>query len=406
MINKHEHARRRRIISQGLSDASIRLQEDKIMAHIKKCFGWVTDTDKVALSSTDLDKRVEDWSQARNMSDWFTWLTFDIMGDVVFGMQYNLLGSPANHAIPEAIEQSNVRVSVLLQSPSIIRIGRLDRWLFPKAIEARSQFLQFVNGIVDHCVKPKSDMSSRTVMSILQASSDPVTGDRLTAKEILAESTTLCVAGADTSSTALAAVFHYLTNNTMAYQRAEREVRSTFNCADDIRIGPGLNSLVFVKACIDETLRMSPPAGSSLSRQVQAGGAFVDGHNFPEGVELGVPIYGIHHNPIYYPSPFDFKPERWIVDECGTTQEAVDLARAAFCPFSVGTRSCVGKGLALTELNLAVAYALFSFDMKLAEQQMDQPAKPWAHPGEFALEDHITGTKHGPMIQFRWRNLL
>jgi cytochrome P450 len=89
MINKEEHARRRRIVSQGLSDAAVRFHEPTLMAHIQKCFALLSGTD-----------------EPKDVASWFNYLSFDIMGDVVFGMQYNLLGSTANRAIPDAIEQS------------------------------------------------------------------------------------------------------------------------------------------------------------------------------------------------------------------------------------------------------------------------------------------------------------
>ena len=319
-------------------------------------------------------------------------------------MRYNLLGSAMNRAIPEAIEDSNVRVSVLLQSPMIRQIGRVDRWLFPKAIGARNQFLRFVGGLVDQCMKPECTPIARTVVSILKSSIDPVSGDKLSSKEILAESTTLCVAGADTSSTALAAIFYYISHNARVYRRLKDEVRSTFESEDEIKSGPQLSKLIYLRACIDEALRMSPPAGSSLFRQVQASGATVDGLSFPEGVEVGVPIYGIHHNQEYYPAPFEYRPERWLAGESGNTQESVDIARAAFCPFSVGTRSCVGKSMALVELTLAVAYALFTLDLRPAPET--QTLKGWGFKGEFPTNDHITGHKYGPQLQFKARDIL
>ncbi|XP_044721304.1 cytochrome p450 domain-containing protein [Hirsutella rhossiliensis] len=364
MINTQEHARRRRIVSQGLSDAALRSHEPTLMAHIKKCF---------ALG------REHGWTPPCNMSNWFNWLTFDIMGDVVFGIRYDLLGSPTNRRIPNAIEQSNVRVSVLLQSPFLRQIGRVDRWLFPKAIEARNQFLYFVGGLVKRVMKAEFDV-----------------------KEILAESTTLSVAGADTSSTALAAVFFYLASTPHAYKRLRDDVRSAFATADEIQTGPKLSKLTYLRACIDEALRMSPPAGSSLYREVQAGGATVDGQTLPAGMQAGVPIYAIHHNPRYFPAPFEYRPERWLPGEAGAMGISPEVARTAFCPFSVGTRSCVGRGMALIELNLTIAYAMFTLDFFIADE--NKTLKGWGLPGEFPLADHITGSKDGPFLHFKPRD--
>ena len=87
MINKKEHARRRRIISQGVSDAALRSHEPTILSHIKKCFDVVLDTDEKYLGIVEplspigsVSGKREGWTPARNMSNYFNWLTFDIMG--------------------------------------------------------------------------------------------------------------------------------------------------------------------------------------------------------------------------------------------------------------------------------------------------------------------------------------
>lgn len=284
---------------------------------------------------------------------------------------------------------------MLLQSPVIPRIARIDRWLFPKAIQARDQFLIFVRGLVDRVMKPDCNPNPKattTVVSMLRRAHDSVTGQQLTTKEVLAESTTLVVAGSDTSSTAMSATFFYLANSPQAYRRAQDEVRSLFDSADEIRIGPKLSKLVFVRACIEEALRMSPPTGASLFREVMQDGATVNGKWFPPGVELGVPIYAIQHNPEYYPSPFEFRPERWLESE-GTPKKSVEAARSAYCPFSVGTRSCVGKHMAMVELTLAVAYAVYTLDFEFAPEKQQATDKRWGIEDEFKLRDHITASK-------------
>jgi hypothetical protein len=36
------------------------------------------------------------WSNPRNMANWADWLTFDIMGDLVFGKAFGMLENPQN----------------------------------------------------------------------------------------------------------------------------------------------------------------------------------------------------------------------------------------------------------------------------------------------------------------------
>jgi cytochrome P450 len=400
MINKKEHARRRRIVGPIISDAAMRRLERTMLLHIIKCFSLLGDTcdNNSGSSVTFLADSSKGWSKSRNMSNWCDYLSFDMMGELIFGVRYNLLGSTTHRYVFDAIAESNQRMSVLIHLPIIRSIRRLDRFLFPRAIKARNRFLGFVSRLLEDCMETKSETTSRTLFSILSTSTDPITGEGFSMKEIVAETTNLCVASVDTSSTAMAATFFYLCANQNAYNRVSKEVRSTFSTVDEIRVDAELKSCIYLRACINESLRLSPPAGSTPFRQVTEGGATVHGEYFPSGVEIGVPTYSIQHNERYFPDPFQFKPERWIVSE--SSEASVRKAQNAFCPFSVGSRSCIGKSVAMAELMITMAVAIFMLDFKFDKSDASGCV---SQPREFFVRDHITAITDGPMINFRPR---
>jgi cytochrome P450 len=380
MINKKEHARRRRIVAPIVSDAAIRRLERTMLIHNIKCFSLLSDTcnQEQVSSVISPSKSADGWTEPRNMSRWCDYLSFDMMSELIFGVKYNLLGSTTHRYVFEAIEESNERMSVLIYLPIIRYIRRLDRFLFPRAIKARNTFLAFVSRLVEDCIASKWESTSRNLFSILSTSTDPITGEGFSMKEIVAETTNLCVASLDTTSTAMAATFFYLCGNSHAYDRALKEVRSTFSTVDEIRIDAGLKSCMYLRACINESLRLSPPAGITPFRQVTEGGAVVHSEFFPSGIELGVPTYTIQHNESYFPDPFEFKPERWIAPE--SSEASIKKAQSAFCPFSIGSRSCIGQNVAMTELMITMAVALFMLDFKFDE---NDSSGRYSRPGEF-----------------------
>jgi cytochrome P450 len=196
----------------------------------------------------------------------------------------------------------------------------------------------------------------------------------------------------------------------MAMKKAVDEVRSAFGSLEDITNGPALTSCTFLRACIDEAMRLSPPVAGALPRLVLPGGLTVDGLSIPEGTDVCVPHYAIHHNPEYFPRPFEFAPERWLKDGAPADMAAhLDDAHAAFCPFSVGPRGCIGKGMAYVELTLTLARVLWQFDVRLAPGTNIGEGRPDLEEGrrrtmEYQLKDTFTSVKDGPLVQFKRRD--
>lgn len=213
----------------------------------------------------------------------------------------------------------------------------------------------------------------------------------------------------------MAATLFYLVRNVASLARAAAEVRGAFSDVEEIRQGAALTGCTYLRACIDEAMRMSPSVGGLLPREVQAGGMSVCGDFVPEGTVVGTPHYAIHHNPDCYREPFRYVPERWLVGETNpltgapTTQEEVTAAQGAFCPFSVGPRGCIGKGLAYVEMTVTLARVLFLYDVRRAEGVVDpgegREDLEWGRKrrGEFQLLDTFTSMKDGPMVEFRRR---
>jgi cytochrome P450 len=170
-----------------------------------------------------------------------------------------------------------------------------------------------------------------------------------------------------------------------------------FDSLEEIRLGPKLDSCRFLKAVIEETLRISPSLPGILSRQVQSGGLDVLDHHFPAGIELAVPVYALHHNEEYFPNSHKHIPERWLVEDT----EKLKLAQAAFQPFSYGSRQCIGRRLAYIELYIFIARIVYLYDLKYLGQGREETWGP--EEVEYKLIDHLAAARTGPIIQFTRR---
>lgn len=204
---------------------------------------------------------------------------------------------------------------------------------------------------------------------------------------------------------------YYLLHDQAKLERLQREVRNTFAKVEDISFAGGTTPCLYLRACLDEALRMAPPAGSVLRRQVEPSGAIIDNKVYPSGTNIGVPVFSMHHDPLYFPDPFMFQPERWIpgetlADSTLVTPELVKRASSAFLPFSAGTRSCIGKPLAYMQMQVLYATLMWKFDLRLCQDRWVNGKRSGKGPDqtkEYELVDIFTSWKNGPLIEVKGR---
>lgn len=104
--------------------------------------------------------------------------------------------------------------------------------------------------------------------------------------------------------------------------------------------------LPFFTACIKESLRCNPPASSFPVRLVPPGGAVIDGHFVPGGMEITSYGYMVHMDKeLYGEDAEEWRPERWLESE----ERAFEL-EAKWFVFGAGARNCIGKDIAMMEL--------------------------------------------------------
>jgi cytochrome P450 len=243
-----------------------------------------------------------------------------------------MLSSIKNRYVIRGVESSSSRAGMFLQMPSLLKI-KADEILFPEMSVFRAGFFQTVINL--STARLALQEKRRDIFQLIKDAKDPETGGSLPINEVVSECTLLIVAGSDTSSTVLAALFFYLAKYPRVCTKLQEEIRTNFESYDEIRGGQALNRCQYLRACLDEAMRMNPPVGGSAWREAQKGGALVDGHTIPEGYDAGVATYTIHHKEEYYRKPFEFLPERWMVGDEFSSQD-VATAKAAFNPFSLG----------------------------------------------------------------------
>ncbi|KAI1120938.1 cytochrome P450 [Nemania abortiva] len=397
-IDTDLHRAKRKIVGAAVSDRSMHAFEPTLRSQV----------------DIFLKQLLACQSDVVNITDRAKWLGLDIVGHLSFGYDLRLQTDETNRFLVNAITLGNYRSNINMQFPFIHKIHLLDavgRFLYP----SWDQFTSLLQTMISTRLAQEKDAHRDFYAHVSDAlDAEPEEAKHL---DLWTEAMFFTIAGGDTTAAAISGTFFYLSRNPDCYARLAREIRSSFKSGSEIRSGPTLSNCHYLRACIDESLRMSPPGPSTPWRQLspasKAGAFAVDGHVVPKGVSVGVNIYSLHHNEKYFPESFKYVPDRWLPlyhspdtldNAAGADKRAM---RDAFCPFSTGARSCAGKSMAYLEISLTLAKTLWYFDFKPALGVLGQVGagrkgaeSGRERPEEYQLYDTFSSIHDGPCLVF------
>lgn len=124
-----------------------------------------------------------------------------------------------------------------------------------------------------------------------------------------------------------------------------------------------LEQAPLLRAVIQETLRLYPPAYALVPRQLSRS-VSVSGTSLRRGDIVMISSWITHRDARWFPEPDAFRPERFL--------EASTWPRGAYFPFGVGERACPGTGMAMMDLAVSLAYWVEHWDMTIVEEATPQ----------------------------------
>jgi cytochrome P450 len=260
-----DHSRYRRLLSHGFSERAIREQESVLKIYVD-------------LLIQRLHKRAKDGPQ--DMVAWFNWTTFDLIGDLTFDRSFDCLENEVYHEwIPFVFGgvKAVLIASELKRYPLVMRLFAL---LFRKQlVNTRLKGRQFTQERVAHRVSSKTNRLD-FLGYILRHDGKETEMNRA---EIEATSGILVLGGSETTATLLSGTLYYLLQNPHVKQKLFTEVRESFTKEDEINI-TSVNSLSYMRATLDEAMRIYPPVTLGSPRLIGDEATVIGGYQVPPKV--------------------------------------------------------------------------------------------------------------------------
>ncbi|KAK7447292.1 benzoate 4-monooxygenase cytochrome P450 [Colletotrichum acutatum] len=240
----------------------------------------VADYTNQLLASIDKNK-----GKPFNISDWFNFYSFDVMGDLAFGKSFGMLKEGIKHYFMTSLHQDMQAIGMFSHM----------LWLFPIfkntpiLNENNKRFWKFVTSQVDERIANPPDRPDvfSWILEEYQSLKNPTWQDTL---NLYGDAYLIIVAGSDTTAASLTCLFFELAQKPGVYQRLREEIDDYFaqNAEPE---HSALSKLPYLQACIDETLRLHPPVPSGVQRMTPPEGIDIDGTFIPGDTIIQVPTH-------------------------------------------------------------------------------------------------------------------
>ncbi|GAA3008688.1 hypothetical protein GCM10010519_44920 [Streptomyces lactacystinicus] len=313
---------------------------------IQPAFGPDRMGEYLAVMQQVTEERAGRWrpGQVLDVAKEMNHLALEIVTRTLFDARLSEDATVAFHrALPDLVKGQIVQS--LYPNPALARLPLPVNRRFDDAVRV-------LNRVVDQAVNRRAATTGpgagrRTLPALLRAATDPATGRPLTEADVRSEAITMFGAGTETVSTTLT----WLLDELLRHPEVEARILAELDehlPAGAVPTPEALARLTYTRSVTQEVVRLHAP-NAFLMRTARVP-VELGPYRVPAGTELLYSLTALHRDPVRYPEPMNFRPERW--------QDGGGSGRPSFLPFGAGKHKCIGEAFAWAELTVAAATIL------------------------------------------------
>ncbi|KAL5022073.1 hypothetical protein ScPMuIL_001228 [Solemya velum] len=193
--------------------------------------------------------------------------------------------------------------------------------------------------------------------------------DALSTEEAVSTTIDLLMGATETATNGALWALYCLATNPLKQKICFEEISRVL--PESAEVSPEhLRELIYIKAVFKESLRLYPITFTT-SRYIQSS-VHISGYELPVGTHVQANIYGMFHDPVLFPSPAEFKPERWLKQTSDLTSTQNSLSSLVW---GHGARMCIGRRLAEQEIYILLAKVIQNFKLEYSQEPVEPVLK-------------------------------
>ncbi|KAF1948786.1 cytochrome P450, partial [Byssothecium circinans] len=243
-LDPKTHARFRKAMDSGFTEKAVQMQDPILQKNVAL---FIAQLEKLTLKDTN--------GAVVNIVRWFSFVGFDLVGDLGFGEPFGCLKNSELHpwisTIFASLRAATLRVSLKFY-PSM-------SWLFgltiPKSV-MQKQIQHWQLAVEKMNRRLNSEQERPDLISMIKRDEEGIKG--ITLAELHATASVLIIAGSETTVSVLSGTTNYLVKTPQKLATLTSEVRSSFGNEGGMSI-TALKDLPYLNAVIQEGLRLCNP---------------------------------------------------------------------------------------------------------------------------------------------------
>ncbi|SPO07488.1 related to pisatin demethylase cytochrome P450 [Cephalotrichum gorgonifer] len=363
------------------------------MAAMQQLSPFINDT--IELLMTKLDGFAHGEGKV-DLGDWLHYFAFDVLGEIAFSKKFGFLdeGRDVERAIAviDEMQRYNGIVGQVPWMDYVLRRNPL-RKILPGMGTGNALITRLALGEMarrrpfdkESAGKWRSgDGRQDLLASLIQGHlKDP---EKFSEGDVFAVAHGAIFAGSDSTASTMQSFFWHVLADPAVRKALFAEIRGAAETGAIPATGnlswAESQSLPFFQACLKEAMRVRPAVGLNITRVIPPGGAELDGEFFEGGTEVAVNGWVLHRDKATFGEDCEvFRPGRWLE---GGEENAKRMERYMF-QFGGGAHVCIGRNLALLEINKVIPRIIRDFDIELID-----PSKPLeAHATFFVVQSGL-----------------
>ncbi len=309
------HRRHRRLLSSPIAESSLWSLVPLVEARMK-------------MAVAGISKEMESHGAA-DVYKWWLRMSTDVISELTFGESFGTLAEEEDETNDKHILElgkDDDAISLRAAFPSLVQFCSVIALpFFNRSHQASQRLNQVANQSLDRQRHHWASDPSKAQPTLLSPLFKAHQSGALPFNEIRDEAQNYTAAGSDTVAVTLTFLTWSVCRNPKIQSQLVQELSMLPPDFGELH----LRNLPFLNQIINEALRLYPAAPGLLPRLVPEGGFDLGGHWVEAGIEVCAQSFSLHRDPIHFPSPYEFRPERWENVTAGMKENYIPFSRGA-----------------------------------------------------------------------------